>query len=228
MRPEIITEITPINGAVGGHLDLDAKLGGAGNLARHNFMQTRVALAPKATAQLGDRKREFPPDIVHDLHTMPLRSIVNDSWAYSLKGNSEHDWGMDIWPKRENYKTRLKAHLKLKGETQAQFAALLGLSLTHFRNGLYREEKRLGVDALSQSAGIFGCSVSEFVDDPGAEIAGQTTEGLSEKSRFLASLMFDKFKASDLTDEDREILYQDYLQNYDRLKSLKARHERKN
>jgi hypothetical protein len=135
---------------------------------------------------------------------------------------------MDIWPKRENYKTRLKAHLKKTGETQAQFAQdHLGLSLSHFRNCLYRDEKRLGVDALSTSAGLFGCSVSEFIDDPGAEVAGQTTDGLSEKSRFLASLMFDKFKSSDLTDDDREILYQDYLQNYDRLQTLKARHERK-
>jgi len=74
-----------------------------------------------------------------------------------------------------------------------------------------------------KAAEIFGCSIFEFVDDPGGQAAGQDLTGLSDKRRFLARLMLEDLRAEDLTDEDVKILMEDHQRALERLRALKAR-----
>jgi len=95
---------------------------------------------------------------------------------------------MDKWPQRKRYRELLKKYLKETGKTQEEVAQELELSLDHFRNCMYRPEKRLGIDALSKSAGMFGCSVAEFVDDPAGDPTSIGVE-TTEIDRFMLRVM---------------------------------------
>lgn len=130
------------------------------------------------------------------------------------------------WLRVSNFKIQLKAYRERAGKTNAQVAVDLKTTpgtLKFWLSGTRPPH----IESLQWAATVFGCSVTEFVDDPNQEVAGQSTEGMSEKGRFLSSLMFDKFNAPDLTDEDREILFKEFLQNDDKLRSIKAIYEKK-
>lgn len=192
----------------------DTKVGGALFLARNVFVESGVTLPPKPPLKLGDGEREDRSDISHDLHTMPTKSRVKTFGLYSTKGITAHYLGMsefDVWPKRTVYRARLEAYLKETGQTQEDFANGLGISLSHLRNSMYREEKRLGLEILQKSCAMFKCSILEFVDDPGAPISGQDMSSSSEQARFFASLITKDVAAEDLTDDERRYLYEDHI-----------------
>ena len=149
-------------------------------------------------------------------------------FGYLLSMNDpEHK---DPWVRRPKFRELVDRWLQNHPDrNRDDLAKLIGLSGWKSLKQYYSGKIKIpGRNLIESMIPVLGCQASDLMNDPGAKIAGKTTEGMSEKSRFLASLMFDKFMSSDLNDEDREILYQDWLQNHDRLRSHKARHERKN
>jgi len=67
---------------------------------------------------------------------------------------------------------------------------------------LYRKSGKPSIEKLQRAASLFGCSVTEFVDDPGAEIEGLVPgQGLSETKRLVAKLILKELMPDDVSDE---------------------------
>jgi len=189
-------------------------------------MHSGIRLPMDPAPQLGNGNVEFQMN-VHAVNRMPFLGAVKRNWADGKIRRNVDDWGMDTWPQRSRYRDILKAFCAREGRTQEWVADQLGLSLSHFRNSLYRPEKRLGVDALSKSAGLFGCSVAEFVDDPGASPAGIDLSNESPLNRFWFNRMIQALSDSILTDDDRAILFEDLMRDTERRIAEKRKIEKK-
>jgi len=133
-------------------------------------------------------------------------------------------WAMSNWPQRDNFKKLVLDHRKEHGLTPEAMADLLGLKPSGLHGLLY--DKRTGcpkLETAQQAARVLGVKLSEIVDDPGKEIAGNDASGLSEARRFLANAMFHGITADEISDEDAQLLYEDFLASRARISSLKAR-----
>ena len=111
-------------------------------------------------------------------------------------------------------------------KTSQDFATAIGKSLASFYTYRTRTTSRPPQEMLVKMADVLGCSITEFIADPGATIAGQDVKGLTEKEQFLAEMMFNKYRDPDLTEEDRLLLFEDWTRDYDRLKAMKVRHNK--
>jgi transcriptional regulator with XRE-family HTH domain len=90
---------------------------------------------------------------------------------------------MDDWAHRENFKTHLTRYRKERGITLDQVALELGLTRNSLMGYLYKKDgARPGLDKLQKAAALFGCSVTEFLDDPGAPVPGVAPQGYGEAS----------------------------------------------
>ena len=126
------------------------------------------------------------------------------------------------WLKVSNFKKQLEAYRNRTGKTNAQVAEDLGTTpgnLKFWKAGT----RQPYIVNLQRMAEVFECSVIEFVDDPGQEIAGQTAAGLTDRRRLLASQMFEAITSRDLTDEDVQLVYEDFLNSLNRIRALKVR-----
>lgn len=168
-------------------------------------MNSRIALAPKGTLQCRDTAmRETTTKVFHGLYCMPKMGAVKSTKADSLEGHNHQTGAMDVWPQRTLFRKRLKEYLDAHGWTQDRAAAALGVELIHLRNCLYRKEKRLGIEPLQRAAALFGCSITEFIDDPAATVEGIPKEGLtrlSEAKRAVMFMMFQNLQHEDVSDE---------------------------
>lgn len=89
----------------------------------------------------------------------------------------------------------MKEYQAKTGKTQTQAADDLGLSLSSLRQILYQKTRRASFDTCQKAASVFGCSVTEFIDDPGAPPPGVDAERwakATERDRVLASAMFEE------------------------------------
>lgn len=222
--PKVGPEIAAPHGSTCSRLDGNGKFSRAPGFARDNFVETCVGTTLDQGQEFGDGEGDQGADVCHDLKCMPTGGRVKASMPYTQFGHTGHTLDMsDIWPQRQAFRARLGEFLERTRQTQAQFCDLIGVSLDHLRNALYRPAKRLSLDAIQRSAGIFGVSVTEFIDDPGAEILGQDLVYLSDQARFFASLMVKDMASEDLTDEDRKFIYQDFQSAIQRHRAVKAR-----
>jgi len=118
---------------------------------------------------------------------------------------------MDIWPQRDKFKEMVKAHIKATGQNQEQFADALGVARSSLRFWMYQRKRRPSFEVLKNAAAVLGCSVTEFVDDPGrAQVPGvgqETWAGASERDRLISQAMFADISADDLSEEDKDMLY---------------------
>lgn len=107
----------------------------------------------------------------------------------------------DIWPQRVIFRKRLREYQLASGWTQEQVAEVLGVELSHLRNSIYRSEKKLGLEPLQRAAGLFGCSVTEFLDDPGgtppAGVQAADFAAMSEEDRLLVRMMVEDLSRID-------------------------------
>jgi transcriptional regulator with XRE-family HTH domain len=126
------------------------------------------------------------------------------------------------WIRVGNFKKQLKDYRTRTGKTQVQAAEALETTFSTLKFWL-SGNRSPHIESLQRAATLFGCSVTEFIDDPGKEIAGVDVAQLSEKRRFLAGLMFEGITADDLSDEDAQLLYEDYLAAKARLIAMKNR-----
>jgi len=128
---------------------------------------------------------------VHASIVTPKRVYATPKRAIPKKGTMTDIPGMGNWPKKDAFSNQAKSYQVKTGKTQAQVADDLGVSLPTFRNYLYGS-KTPGLATIQKAAVLFGCSITEFVDDPGAEAptgpSEQKTE-LDQAREFIVDAM---------------------------------------
>jgi len=134
---------------------------------------------------------------------------------------------MDTWPQREKFKALVKAYQKSTGKTQEEVAAELDVARSSLRFWMYQQKRKPSFDILKRAAKLFGCSVTEFVDDPagGAKVPGVGREAwaeLSERDRVITSAMFADITAEDLSEQDKDLLYAAWKEEVAKLKKYKG------
>lgn len=222
-RPKVRTKVTPENLASGGVLNLDGQQRGALDLAGKDLVQPGVTVSVEQDPQGLDGAGEFGTDIDHDLQCMPPMGTVKPFGDDPQNGHMPDDEGMDKWPQRTTYRKRLKEYQDRAKKTQKDVADYLGLSLAHFRNAIYRPEKRLGVDMLSASAGLFGCGIQEFVDDPAALSTDIDLTKSNPIDRYRFNQMIQVMGDKELSDSDRQLLFEDFIRDVERLLVIKRK-----
>jgi len=88
----------------------------------------------------------------------------------------------------------------------------------------YKSRGRPHLDTLTHIAGVLGCSVSEFVDDPGEPPPGMQKKQwakLSEQERVFASTMYADITRQDLSLTEKHALFTAYEEVRDRFLKLK-------
>ncbi len=116
---------------------------------------------------------------------------------------------MDIWGHRELFKAAVKNYRESAGVKLADVAECIGLKEQTLKDYLYRKDVKPSLEVLQKAASTFGCSVTEFIDDPGAVPAGMDPDKWAEASdrdRVLASAMLEDLKT--IPEEEKEAYYQ--------------------
>ena len=124
------------------------------------------------------------------------------------------------WPQQEVFITRVKQFCKLNNLTTPRgavnweaAAGVFNLSEVTLRQYMqYKARSRPRIDILTNIATVIGCSVVDFLDDPGDAPPGMQGRwaDLSERERALASEMFADIAAEDLTLDEKEELFTAY------------------
>ena len=112
------------------------------------------------------------------------------------------------WVQVDAFRDHLKKYQEATGKTQALVAVDLGTTYGTLRFWLSgtRPPK---VENLQKAAFLFGCSVTEFLEDPGNVPAGLDPNNwaeASERTRVLASAMFEDLKS--MPEDEQEAYYQ--------------------
>jgi transcriptional regulator with XRE-family HTH domain len=141
------------------------------------------------------------------------------------------DHGGMGWLRVENFKKRLREYQDRTGKTQSQAADDLGTTYGTLRFWLSGTRPPKNAN-LQRAVAVFGhgCSITEFVDDPGESTPGVKPEkwvDASERDRVINSMMFADITAADLSDEEKDELYRAWKETYDRLRRLKAMQPKK-
>lgn len=109
------------------------------------------------------------------------------------------------WIYLESFKRAEKRYRQKTGHKQKQIAADLGIGVAYLHNILYGQ-KVPGIDVLYRAAALFGCSVTDFIDDPGANISHDSP--LDQESNLWNRLIIHDISAEDLVAEDRKAIYE--------------------
>lgn len=209
-----------MNGPIGSGLDSFGEGYGWLALPRDNPMKFVVRPETQLDLELPDGGDAASK--VHSSRLYPKRVYATLNEAIPSMGPMHHRLTMAKWPFHPNLQEEDKNYRERTGSTQAFIAEQLETTLTTYRNYLYGQKKPSD-RFVQRASAFFGCSISRFMDDPGAEIAGQSAVHLSDKRRFLAGLMFEGITSDDLTDEDAQLLYEDHLAAKARLIAMKNR-----
>jgi transcriptional regulator with XRE-family HTH domain len=117
---------------------------------------------------------------------------------------------MDIWSHREAFRAAVKSHRVKAGVKLADIAESIGLKEQTLKDYLYRKDVKPSLEVLQKAAVNFGCSITEFIDDPGASappgIDPDQWSEASERTRVLASAMFQDLRA--IPEEEQQIYYE--------------------
>jgi transcriptional regulator with XRE-family HTH domain len=124
---------------------------------------------------------------------------------------------MDVWPHRDAFQARVREYQARTGVTQDGVAEVLGTTTGTLRGWLYNRKRRPSFDTLQAAAALFGCSVTEFVDDPGAPPEGAPVDA-TEFDRFMLRAMGSDLEA--LTDEQKVAAFEAWKAT---MKAFKAR-----
>ena len=130
----------------------------------------------------------------------------------------------DIWPQRQKFKSALEEYQAKTGKKQAEVAEDLNMSLHGLRQVLYQKGRRCSFETAQKASALFGVSVTEFLDDPGAPPPGVGHEkwaAISERDRVIASAMFADITADQLTEAEKDELYRAYKEAKERIIRLR-------
>ena len=167
------------------------------------FAANQLAHLPKGQSSL--------PDSVSEIAHVPNFVVELQNWQEVpnvVSQNCHNTTRMDRWPLRANFVKRLEQYRERTGATIAEVAKLLGVSESSVYSYCSRETSQPSENTKKAAAKLFGCPITEFIDDPGSPPPGIDPERwaeASERSRVLASAMFE-----DLTkfpEEEQEEYY---------------------
>ena len=134
------------------------------------------------------------------------------------------------WPQQERFCERVKQYCRAndlmtpRGAIDLTVVAdifnLCEHTLKQFLQ--YKSRSRPHLDTLTHIAGVIGCSVSEFVDDPGDAPPGiQRWAELSEQERAYVSRMYADITRQDLSPLEKQALFVAYEEVRDRFFRLR-------
>jgi transcriptional regulator with XRE-family HTH domain len=136
---------------------------------------------------------------------------------------------MDMWPQRDRFKEIVRGYQKATGLSQEEVADAMGVARSSLRFWMYQRRRRPSFDVLKSAAAVLGCSVMEFVDDPGqARVPGVERDawaGSSERDRVIAQAMFSDITSEDLTEEDKDMLYAAWREEVAKFRKYKLHYE---
>jgi len=124
------------------------------------------------------------------------------------------------WPQQEAFCQRVRefcernGYITSKGAIKLDVVAdlfnLREVTLKHFLQ--YKARGRPHYDTLSLIAGIIGCSVTEFMDNPGDAPSGMQERwaAMTERERMFASTVIADFSSAELTEAEKEALFSAY------------------
>jgi transcriptional regulator with XRE-family HTH domain len=136
------------------------------------------------------------------------------------------------WPQQQRFCERVKQYCKENDLLTARGAVKLPVvadlfnlcehTLKQFLQ--YKARARPHLDTLTHIAGVLGCSVSEFVDDPGEPPPGMQQEQwaeLSDQERAFASTMYSDITRQDLSLAEKRAFFTAYEELRDRFLRLR-------
>lgn len=154
--------------------------------------------------------------VVHGSSVNPPFTMSRDM-ADLLREGQEHNEGMgDRWPQRSRFKEIVDAWRHREGLTIAAIAERLDLTYNTLRQytSPARKDTKPSVELLTRAAILFGCRLTEFVDDPNADPGGVPLGALAPLDRSKFDRMIKAVNEElVLTDEDKDILYEDYMRD---------------
>lgn len=121
---------------------------------------------------------------------------------------------MDVWPQRKNFRRIAQGWAKERGINRADLALRLELSEGSLHSLYYDRTRKAGLDLLRRASVLFGCSITEFIGDPGSVPEGMGISPnkwaeASERDRALITLMFEDLKT--IPEDMKDKLYQQWL-----------------
>jgi transcriptional regulator with XRE-family HTH domain len=136
------------------------------------------------------------------------------------------------WPQQERFREKVRRFCEANGYVTPRGAVdlpvvadLFNLCEQTLKQFLqYRSRSRPHLDTLTHIAGVLGCSVAEFVDDPGEPPPGMQQDrwaGLSEQERAYVSTMYADITRQDLSPAERRALFAAYEETRDRFLDLR-------
>lgn len=122
----------------------------------------------------------------------------------------------NVWPQRPQFKSEINQLKKAKGWTLAQVAERLRSTEGTLHAYMYGKKTKPSLEYLQDAAALAGCSVSLFIDDPGAAPGGFDLSDRNPIDRYRAGRIIDYMNNPLLTEEDKDILFEDYIRDASR------------
>lgn len=94
---------------------------------------------------------------------------------------------MERWPQRKLFRDQVNAFRKANGLSRPEVAQRLGIDDGSLHSLMYDKSRGYSLDLLKRAAALFGCSLHEWIDDPGG--APPEMAEASELDRFMARTM---------------------------------------
>ena len=192
--------------AVGGSLDSLGKGDGRTLGTLENGMKMAV-ISTKLKRQSHD-VGDFGPKIDH-VQSMGISPIQCNTLRYGLFSHRPDTNDMDIWSHRDQFKVAVKQHRETAGLKIAQVAESIGIKEQTLKDYLYRKDVKPSLEVLQKAATVFRCSVTEFLDDPGAvpaEVDPNEWSETTERDRVLATAMLADLRS--IPEAEKDIYYQ--------------------
>ncbi|MCL1894799.1 MAG: hypothetical protein FWG02_11330 [Holophagaceae bacterium] len=136
------------------------------------------------------------------------------------------------WPQQEVFCQRVKEFCQKNGHITARGAIKLDvvsdifnlseITLKQFLQ--YKSRSRPHYDTLAFISGVIGCSVTEFMDDPGDSPPSMSQgrwAGLTERERVFASSIITDIASSDMSTGEKEELFSAFQETRARIIRLR-------
>lgn len=217
-----LEKLSPLNGSGGRSLDLH----GCFHAGLAGSSQQAVDVWLSNISQLGKlpggdtRLFELASEVRHRSKGNTPALTVQAPKSYSFEVITDDNSVMSRYIQQPALKVAVKAYQARTGKTQQEVAEALGTTLGTLRQWLNNKERRPELESLQKISALTRVSVMQFIDDPGADYAGQDLSQESEDTRFLASMIIRGVMKKDLSDEQKGYILQDISRAVDRVASM--------
>lgn len=188
--PQVRAQLPPFDYAVGLTLNTEGEGVRRLRISTQDRMEVRVIRIQftREGRNIGDSS----PEISH-AESMGIDPIECKPLPHVIFYQGPHPDEMDIWAHRTAFIEAVKAHRKVSGLKLGEIAPLIGLKESTLKDYLYRNDAKPSLEVLQAASTLFGCSLLEFVDDPGGQPPGGVADdvfryGTEEDRVFLRAM----------------------------------------